>query len=207
MAKISKSSIEKELRDEITSIKEDIASGDPDDDDWLSTLNYFRQHPEEIKKHISAAEADRVAYDESFFVEFFKNIQEQLTDEIVKEANVVIIRFSEAEIIHLDFHCLQPEEPATTEIPYGYQINGKEVSLYEIGKTSIVSADLYRHPIDVEEVFMSIGNEYFGEVMFLRMRRTLQAVYRKTRNYLVSSYEMKGYQFFIGDYHEVLWVE
>jgi len=122
------------------------------------------------------------------------------------EANVVIIRYSEAEIIHLDFHRLPPEESIIKEIPYGYEINGEEISLYEIGKSSITSVKLYDHPIDVEEVFMSISNEYFWSVMGLRKGQILQSIYRKTREFLVQNYPMTDYQFYIGDYGEGLYV-
>lgn len=155
----------------------------------------------------STDEADHVRYDETFFTEFFKNISAQLADDLVRKANLVIIRFCEAEIVHLDFHYLEPDEPVTSKTPYGFQLNGKEISLYEIGKTSIVSADLYGHPIDIEEVFMSITNEFFYSVMGLRTHRILQSIYRKTKDFLVRNYEMGNYQIFIGDYNEVLWVE
>lgn len=204
---IAKSSVEKELRDEIELLKDERASGFPDEDNFLGILMDFHKHPEEIKKHVAIAEADRVMYDKSFFKEFFKSIQEQLTEDVVRKANVIIIRYNEAEIIHLDFHRLGSEEPIMTEIPYGFQLNGEEVSLYEVGKTSIVLVDFYGHPIDTGEVFTSISNDFFYSVMGLRKLRILQSVYRKTRDFLESHYEMKGYQYFIGDYNEGLWIE
>jgi hypothetical protein len=204
---ISNSSIEKELRDEIALLKEDIASGDPDDDDWLSTLNHFQQHPEEIEQHITTAKNDTVAYDESFFPKFFAAIKEQLTKDIIEKGNVVIIRYSEAETIHLDFHSLTPEEPIIKEIPYGYELNGEEVSLYEVGKSSISSVGLYDHPIDKKEVFMSISNEFFWSVMSLRKSRVLQSIYRKTQSHLIQNYSMGDYRFYIGDYGEGLWID
>ncbi len=206
LARISKSSIEKELQDEIASLKKDIASGEEDLDEFLKQLLYFKQHPEEIRKHISAAEDNAVTYNDSFFPNFFAAIKDQLTKGIVEKANVVIIRYSEAEIIHLDFHRLPPEESIIKEIPYGYEINGEEISLYEIGKSSITSVKLYDHPIDVEEVFMSISNEYFWSVMGLRKGQILQSIYRKTREFLVQNYPMTDYQFYIGDYGEGLYV-
>jgi hypothetical protein len=98
------------------------------------------------------------------------------------------------------------KEPIIKEIPYGYEINGEEVSLYEVGKSSVVPVDLYGHPIDVEEVFMSIGNEFFWSVMGLRKDRILQSIYRKSHAFLVQNFPMNDYQFYIGDYREGLYV-
>ena len=146
----------------------------------------FQQHPEKIKKHITAAANDSVTYDENFFPEFFTRIRAQLTESLVEKANVVIIRYNEAEIIHLDFHRIGPEESIITEIPYGFRFNGEERSLYEVGKMSIGSVELYGHPIDVSEAFMSISNEFFSSIIGLRKGRILQSIYRKTRGLLTS---------------------
>lgn len=146
-ADLAQSNIEQELKQEIASIKEDIAAGFDDPDNWLKALTYFKDHSDEIRHHLSVAVSNTVEWNDSFLVDFFKNIRLQLTEDILQKANTVIIRYSYIEIVHLDFHYINPAEPIVQQSGYDESIPGTEVSLYEIGKPSCRSAKIYNHPI------------------------------------------------------------